>query len=58
MNDLDKVKSGNLPRRNEAARMVASQMSSKGFEEMDRQIEPSLKDKLINDQVKVNFLRE
>ena len=67
MDDLDKVKSGNLQgiRRNDAARFVGDQqVKFKGagmedYKTLDYQsIEPSLKDKLINDQVKVNYLRE
>ena len=64
MEDLDKVKSGNLQgiRRNDAARMVGGE-SLKSLPDLrgdDRyaRLEPSLKDKLINDQVKINFLRE
>ena len=63
MDDLHQVKNGNMPniRRNDAARLVGDHIrSSKGFNELDRNniIEPSLKDKLINDTVKINYLRE
>ena len=64
MEDLDKVKTGNLNciRRNEAARFVgdASLRGSLGGNLTDKYpaIEPSLKDKLTNDQVRINYLRE
>jgi hypothetical protein len=68
MEDLGKVKSGDLDgiRRNDAARAVGDSIrksQSRGFEDYkvdDRyqHIEPSLKDKLINDTVRVNYLRE
>ena len=61
MEDLDKVKNGQVPSRriNEAARIVGDQYVHNDYRN-DRvnQLEPALKDKLINDQVKINYLRE
>lgn len=65
MEDLDKVKSGsfNPMRKNESARLlgdqyISGQYNNTGANDRYNQIEPSLKDKLINDTVKVNYLRE
>jgi hypothetical protein len=64
MEELDKVKAGNLQgllRRNDAARIVgdhALKMSTNFNNDRFQAIEPSLKDKLINDTVRVNYLRE
>lgn len=62
MEDLDKIKTGQpLPRRNDAARLAAG--SQLGFNNgplgsfNNQYIEPSLKDKLVNDQAKINKLR-
>ena len=52
MDDLDKVKSGNMPaiRRNDAARIVGDQaIKHNNVMFDDARLEPSLKDKLIND---------
>ena len=65
MEDLDKVKQGNLSgiRRNDAARFAGESIRNMGSIEDFRadkfqSLEPSIKDKLINDTVRVNYLRE
>lgn len=65
MDDLDKVKQGNLGgiRRNDAARFAGESIRNMGSIEDFRgdkyqSLEPSIKDKLINDTVRVNYLRE
>jgi hypothetical protein len=65
LDDLDKVKQGNLTgiRKNDAARFVGESIKNMGSIEDFRadkfqSLEPSIKDKLINDTVRVNYLRE
>ncbi len=65
MEELEKVKSGNISsfRKNDAARQVGQSIQNRGSIEDFRadkfqSLEPSIKDKLVNDQVKVNYLRE
>jgi hypothetical protein len=55
MDDLDRIKSNNglSVRRNEAARFAADQALGGG----GSFLEPSLKDKLIGDQVRINNLK-
>lgn len=65
LEDLDKVKNGNISgiRRNDAARFAGESMRNLGSIEDFRsdkfeRLEPSIKDKLVNDTVKINYLRE
>lgn len=63
MGDLQGLKDGyfNGIRRNDVARNLGESMSrgdSSVFDDKYGVIEPALKDKLINDQVRVNYMRE
>jgi len=54
MEDLEKLKTGQMPqvRRNDAARFAAESQL------FPQQLEPSLKAKLIEDQAKINSLKQ